>query len=244
MIIDAELEISEQVIEAELSLEVGAPEEGGGYDKGYEEGVKAGKQAEYDAFWDAYQENGNRTDYRYAFGGTGWTDEIFEPKYPITVNGANTEAMFCYSSITQIPEGKLDFSKVNQCYMTFRGSKLIVAPTLDLSNCIYGVPMLFSQCINLKEIKTLTVSESVTFDNFVQNCTALEKITFAGTIGKSISFQWSNSLTAESVQSIIDHLKDLTGQTAQTITFHKDMASKVTPDQKQAIDAKNWTQVY
>lgn len=216
------------------------------YQAGYDDGAAAGGGGDnyYDTFWDSYQQNGNRTDYRYAFGGTGWDDETFVPKYTIIVNGSNAEAMFSYSSITQIPEGKLDFAKVNQCYMTFSGSKLMVAPTLDLSNCIYGVPRMFSQCSNLKEIKTLTVSESVAFDNFVQNCTALEKITFAGTIGKSISFQWSNSLTAESVQSIIDHLKDLTGATAQTLTFHATVGGNMTKAQKDAISAKNWTLVY
>lgn len=204
-----------------------------------------GKQAEYDAFWDSYQQNGNRTDYRYAFGGTGWNDETFKPKYPIApVGDAATENTFYASEITNIPDGLLDFSQVTYCYMTFRQSKLITAPALNLTNCTKGTNWLFGQCANLKEIKTLTVSEVVTFINIVMGCAALEKITFAGTIGQSLSLAWSPLLTNESVQSIIDHLKDLTGATAQTLTFHATVGGKLTQAQKDAISAKNWTLVY
>lgn len=215
-------------------------------DKAVAEGIEQGKQAEYDAFWDAYQQNGNRTNYNFAFGGAGWTDETFKPKYPIApVGNAATENMFYASEITNIPDGLLDFSQVTHCYMTFRASKLITAPPLDLSNCTAGgLHWLFAQCHNLKEIKTVTVSEGVTYTNFALYCYSLEKITFAGTIGQSLSFAWSSLLTVESVQSIIDHLKDLTGATAQTLTFHADVGAKLTDAQKAAITAKNWTLAY
>lgn len=294
MIIDAELEISEQVIEADFSVTI---ESGSGdYDEGYadgyeegktdtevraialvnegltlsdlavaevnsleeipekvdeaylygtEEGYESGKKAQYDAFWDAYQQNGNRTNYNMAFGGVGWTDETFKPKYPIApVGNAATENTFYASEITNIPDGLLDFSQVTYCYMTFRLSKLITAPPLDLSNCANGTIWLFGQCANLKEIKTVTVSEQVTYSNFVFSCAALEKITFAGTIGQALNFQWSPLLTNESVQSIIDHLKDLTGATAQTLTFHATVGANLTDEQKAAISAKNWTLAY
>lgn len=294
MIIDAELEISEQVIEADFSVTI---ESGSGdYDEGYadgyeegktdtevraialvnegltlsdlavaevnsleeipekvdeaylygtEEGYESGKKAQYDAFWDAYQQNGNRTNYNFAFGGAGWTDETFKPKYPIApVGNAATENTFYASEITNIPDGVLDFSQVTYCYMTFRLSKLITSPPLDLSNCTEGTSWLFGQCANLKEIKTVTVSEQVTYSNFVFSCAALEKITFAGTIGQALNFQWSPLLTNESVQSIIDHLKDLTGATAQTLTFHATVGANLTDEQKAAISAKNWTLAY
>ena len=215
------------------------------YDAGHAMGKAEGKQAEYDAFWDAYQQNGNRTNYNMAFGGVGWTDETFKPKYPIApVGNAATENTFYASEITNIPDGLLDFSQVTYCYMTFRLSKLITAPPLDLSNCANGTSWLFGQCANLKEIKTVTVSEQVTYSNFVFSCAALEKITFAGTIGQALNFQWSPLLTNESVQSIIDHLKDLTGATAQTLTFHATVGANLTDEQKAAISAKNWTLAY
>jgi endonuclease I len=48
----------------------------------------------------------------------------------------------------------------------------------------------------------------------------------------------------DSVQSIVDALKDLTGATAQTLTFHADVGGKLTDAQKATITAKNWTLVY
>lgn len=206
---------------------------------------EAGKKTQYDAFWDRYQENGNRTDYRYAFSGIGWTDETFKPKYPIKpVGDAGAESTFYASQMTHFPDGLLDFSKVTLAYMTFRLSKLVTAPALDISNCIRGTSWLFGQCGDLKEIKTITVSEKVTFANFAYACPALETITFAGTIGQNLSFQWSPLLSQDSVQSIIDALKDLTGTVSQTLTFHKDVGGRLTAEQKAVITAKNWTLVY
>lgn len=217
-----------------------------GYDDGAAAGGGGGGDNHYDTFWDAYQQNGNRTNYACAFAGAGWTDETFNPKYPIApVGHSAAESTFYASEITNIPDGLLDFSQVTYYYMTFRMSKLITSPPLDLSNCTGGeVQWLFAQCPNLKEIKTLTVSEGVTYTNFVLQCAALEKITFAGTIGQSLSFADSPLLTNESVQSIIDHLADLTGATAQTLTFHKTVGNKLTQSQKDTISAKNWTLAY
>ena len=74
------------------------------------------------------------------------------------------------------------------------------------------------------------------------SCTKLKNIRFeTGTIPISISFVHSSFLTDESVQSIIDGLADLTGQTAQTITFHLTVKNKLTEEQIVQITSKNWT---
>ena len=71
-------------------------------------------------------------------------------------------------------------------------------------------------------------------------CSSLKNISFvAGCIKKSISFSQS-PLTDESIQSIIDGLADLTGQTAQTITFHSDVKNKLTEEQIASATSKNW----
>ena len=73
------------------------------------------------------------------------------------------------------------------------------------------------------------------------HCYALKNISFvAGCIKKSISFAQSDKLTDESIQSIIDGLADLTGQTAQTITFHPDVKNKLTEEQIASVTSKNW----
>jgi hypothetical protein len=76
-------------------------------------------------------------------------------------------------------------------------------------------------------------------------CTALREIRFApNTIRGNMWFGKSPNLSDETIQSIVDGLADLTGQPAKTVTFPKDLVDIVQPDQKMAIDAKNWTQVY
>ena len=213
------------------------------YNDGYNVGLEKGKQAEYDAFWDAYQQNGNRTDYNMAFGGAGWTDETFKPKY--LIKPAKAEITFFGSMLTTIPDGILDFSGVKNGYQTFRSGAFVTLPKIDISNCSEGTNMLLSYCPNLKKIKTLVVSEQTNFNaNAFNSLPSLEDIEIEGTIAKSVSFWSVPLLTNESVQSIIDHLKDLTGATAQTLTFHATVGNKLTQAQKDAISAKNWTLVY
>ena len=66
----------------------------------------------------------------------------------------------------------------------------------------------------------------------------------ANTIKLSIAFAQSDNLSTETIQSIIDGLADLTGGTAQTLTLHSTVGSKLTDTQKATITAKNWTLVY
>jgi hypothetical protein len=54
----------------------------------------------------------------------------------------------------------------------------------------------------------------------------------------------SSKLSDASIQSIIDGLADLTGQTAKTLTLRTDVGAKLTQAQKDAAAAKNWTLVY
>ena len=72
-----------------------------GYDKGVGEGSGSG-DSWYDTFWDAIQQNGDRRDYQYAFtNSTGWTDEIFKPKYKFI----NTTGNYGFSYMFQNHKG-------------------------------------------------------------------------------------------------------------------------------------------
>ena len=76
-------------------------------------------------------------------------------------------------------------------------------------------------------------------------CVLLEDIEFVpNTIKVNISFLNCANLSDVSIQSIIDGLADLTGQTTQTITFHATVGTKLTDEQKATITAKNWTLAY
>ena len=185
--------------------------------------VDGGNDNYYDTFWDTFQNNGNRRVYFEGFR-RGWTDENYNPKYPIvTDDSGNTNAydMFIYN--TNITDTKVD---------------------IDISQS-KTTRSLFMSCTKLVTIRKIITSKNVTsYLSDFANCTALENIVFEGVIGCAISFSSSSKLSDASVQSIIDHLADLTGQTAQTLTFHKTVGDKLTDTQKATITAKNWTLAY
>ena len=66
--------------------------------------AKGSDDSFYDQFWDAYQNNGKYEHwmhYAYAFAGRGWTDEVYNPKYPISFGGGySAQHMFISSRIT------------------------------------------------------------------------------------------------------------------------------------------------
>lgn len=216
-------------------------EKGDGYDKVYNEGLEAGKQAEYDRFWDVYQQNGTRTNYNYAFAGIGWTDETFKSKYPIQVTSA--EGLFYLSCIEWADKIiQVDFSKVPSLFGAFYGSYFKHIGKCDLSAATNIVAMFnSSRACSIEEIVS---KDSLAWGNVFGGATYLEDITFSGVIGTSISFINSSLLTTASVDSIINHLKDLTGATAQTITFNATVGGNMTEAQKTTISQKNWQLVY
>jgi hypothetical protein len=141
----------------------------------YNEGYEAGQKAEYDRFWDIFQDYGKRPYYTYAFAYT-WTDDIYNPKYPIT-----SEAMIYIMYLSSITDTKVD----------------IISDDLSYA---------FNQAKKLKTIRKLIVKETTKYTSAFYGCTELENIAFEGVIGEAISFANSPLLSAESVQNIIDHL--------------------------------------
>lgn len=210
----------------------------------------AGKQAEYDRFWNCITDNGTRTSYQYAF--SRWNAEYIRPPVKLVSTEAGSLAntfMYCsrlkrveaaYFDFFQVPRGKY---QSQGAYYTF-----VSCAALEEIEDI-GLPALreycytFAYCGSLRRIACLRCDENTVFTNTFQSCNKLEDIRFEGVIGKSIDFSCS-PLNGESVQSVIDHLADLTGETAQTLTFHATVGAALTEEQKAAITAKNWTLVY
>ena len=184
--------------------------------------ISAGGGLDYDTFWDTYQDNGNRTRYSNAFYGEGWNDITFNPKYPITISGDSAvdyASVFSYGGMTEI---NVDIS--------------VNSPSLATA---------FNQNRSIVTIKKMVLLRNdVYFDRTFVATTNLENITFEGVISKSIGFPNSQKLSDASIQSVIDHLADLTGQTTQTLTFHSTVGNKLTDTQKATITAKNWTLAY
>ena len=156
---------------------------------------KAGKQAEKEDFWDKFQNNGNRTDYGYGFAGVGWTDENYNPKYPIRVT--STASIYQYSRITITKQ------------------PIIIQTTAANNSPFYA-------CQFLEEITELVLETDVSnASSAFSNCSSLTtvRITGSGKFLGSLNLRNSSYLTPESIRNFIEALSpDVSGQ---TITFKK-----------------------
>ena len=117
-------------------------------------------------------------------------------------------------------------------------------PSLDLRK-VTTIQNMFIYSSAIVEIGEMEIPNVTNATNAFNGCSALERISFVpGCIKVSIGFPTSNLLDDPSIQSIIDGLADLTGETQQTLTFHATVGGKLTEDQKAQIAAKNWNLVY
>ena len=102
-------------------------------------------------------------------------------------------------------------------------------------------------CPKLKYIRGILDPSAVTanYDVPFNSATRLEEVRFAqGSLKKDFKLSECPALSTDTLQSIIDGLADLTGQTACTLTLHKTAGAKLTDAQKAAAAAKNWTLAY
>ena len=118
----------------------------------------------------------------------------------------------------------IDTQKVTNWNYTFAG--LVALETID------GMPLNFSS----------STSGTNTCFNNDENLKSFRVV--ANSIKVNFSVAHSRALDTDTIQSIIDGLADLTGGTAQTLTLHATVGSKLTDEQKATITAKNWTLVY
>ena len=73
------------------------------------------------------------------------------------------------------------------------------------------------------------------------NCTALEDVQLGQDWNMSLRLDVSNNLTVDSMVAMFNSLKDLTGDTAKTLTLGKTNLAKLTNEQKAVATNKNWT---
>lgn len=113
----------------------------------------AGKKAEWDAFWDACQQNGSRTDYKYAFW--NWYPAMFKPKYDMTPTACN----YMFYNL---------FGSKNATFATSLKKVLEeCGVTLDTSNCTNFQNMCaYSSITEMPVLSTVSASAlQTTFDN-------------------------------------------------------------------------------
>ena len=171
-----------------------------------------GMQAEYDRFWDIYQRCGTRTNYYGGFMGTGWNTLTELPKYGAQPKYAYM--MFGYGSYNMDLDDiftnrglTLDFSQCTNFNYCFQSSNITAIGTIDMSSAIEQNSVFASPY--LKTIRNL-IPPAIAFTATAFN-EALENLTIGGAITKNINLSQCSKLTAASVQSVLDHLGDLTG---------------------------------
>ena len=105
-----------------------------------------------------------------------------------------------------------------------------------------GCSQIFNNCRNLKYIYGELDVTNAGLDYFAKFDTLLEEIRFKeGCICNSLTLDTNSALSQNSIQSIINGLKDLSESTSKTLTFHKDVKAKLTEEQIATITSKNWT---
>lgn len=186
---------------------------GGSYDQGFADG----KQAKQDAFWNSFQKNGTRTDYSYAF--MYWSDDIYNPKYPI--EGSINQCL-AYSTITDtLVDMRVIYTKTTVC------------------------ATIFQNCRQLKTIRYIEFSPYADLRNTIfQNCDALETLKVGGTINSNnFDVHWSTRLSHDSLMSIIDALADKTSDTSGTewvCTLGTDNLNKLSAAEIAVATGKGW----
>ena len=163
------------------------------YEAGKEKGVEVGN----DTFWETYQDGGKRTVYSSAFN--YMSDEIYNPKYPITIKGhcSNGNSMFGNSTITDV--------KVPIIY----------------DDALTGVmSSIFANARQLETIPLVHINENLSFTAWFSSCGNLKNLTFEGVIGQSgIDLRWATLLSKASIENIISSLSSTAE--GKSITLNK-----------------------
>ena len=100
----------------------------------------------------------------------------------------------------------------------------------------------FYSCSKLEEIRGEIENTTTNWTLWFASCVKLREVRFkANSIKGAFTIAQSPLLSAESVQSIVDGLADMTGGTSYKLTLHADVKAKLTEEQLATIAAKNWT---
>lgn len=196
----------------------------------YDEVYEAGEKAEHDKFWDACQQNGNRTNYTYAFYGQGFDFTNFYPKYDIKPVGSNPFMFYAWEksahsgSLTQRLKDcgvVLDTSKATNLNNCFAYTQITEIPTIDctgLSTTSHSSSVFAYNYGRLRKIEKIISKEGINFTKWFDDVN-LEEVTFEGVIGGSgLDFKWSTRLNKASIESVITHLSDNTSGLSVTLS--------------------------
>ena len=111
----------------------------------------------------------------------------------------------------------------------------------------------YSIFYNCSALKTVSLPSTITEDTnscltstsssyyAFYGCTAIEDVQLGQDWNMSLRLDVSNNLTVDSILAMFNSLKDLTGETAKTLTLGSTNLAKLTDEQKAIATNKNWT---
>lgn len=160
-------------------------------------------------------------------------------------NCTNTEQMYAATSGVGKIVALIGYADgvTTRWKQTFRNTK---ASIIDVRKCDFSKATNLEWTFSSADIKEIlgeidmSATKTIPCDNTF-NYVMLKEVRFKKeTIYNSLNIP-SRSLSNESIQSIIDGLADLTGETAKIITLSADVKAKLTDEQITTITSKNWT---
>lgn len=211
MIIEAELEITDQTVEDALETVQIASD--GGYEKGYEAGLEQGKQA----VMDVVTHDGERTNFDYVFN--RWSDYI-----PVNraVKVKRATSFFNDGLLTRFDDDNWDFSQCTIFQSTFQSCRnLTYVMPIDVSSA-GTLSIMFMNSPMLETVTLLNIPENCVLTSMFIGCTALTNLTVTGTIGDTFNTSHCGKLSIESAKSVSLALKDFTGtgqEYSKTVQF-------------------------
>ena len=220
----------------------------------FTEYYEIGKQAEYDRFWDNFQQGGKRKKYFYAFAGTGWNPDTFNPRYPIKIVERVTADRYCESmfagfmndspkNLMSLTPEVVDFSEAKLIQNTFDNACFDTV-TVDFTNATSLYNAFIAHKGGAIRVINLKVTDKCTnYSGAFHSCTNTEEVNFTedSAIAASIDFK-SCPLTKASIDSVYNALSGTA--TGKTVSFNKAAVNAAyTTDDWDALVAEksNWT---
>ena len=224
---------TEKMLPAEMSAEIGSIETGGGYDQGFEDGKNSVIPLERYA-----------TTIRFASMDIfGETDVVLNLDSAIALNNLFYQAqnntvehltINCPNLVTSMQQFHQWSDKTLRKLTLNVDTQKVTSYLNALGGCsaleiIDGTPLNFSSV------------GSSGLGSIVTNCLSLQEFRVVkNSIYRAFSVAHCSLLSDETIQSIIDGLADLTGQTALTIDWHSDIVLKLSDEQWTQLISKNW----
>ena len=210
-------------------------------------------------------ENANYTLGQYAFQSTGVTDACVTD----IISHASSVYGYIFDKCNSLENVEVDFfwtnmfsncsnlktAKNNRAISSgtgnnvFYNDKALESVILADGTTIIGTAVFYG-CTSLKTVYlpssiTTATNSSLTSTSssyyIFYNCTALEDVQLGQDWNMSLRLNVSNNLTVDSMVAMFNSLKDLTGDTAKTLTLGSTNLAKLTDEQKEIATSKNWT---